>query len=584
MKPSGTRNTPLAPCLTLFLPALLVLLAALEGCGGPADPGQEDPGPRPQAIRPRAERPGQLEEKARETVREDGPYRFFDRERRHTAQHVAWLLLKQTRLPSVSLQKTMVELVGSLKGVSLGHLEKFYQSLGLKPVVVAESLEAFLRHNQPGVLALRSANPHLPETACTLILYRGLAPDGRLQLTDPLTGIQTVTKEHVKKIFLEAALYLEPAAAGPPPESPDIAADEILFNYDRVDSGTLVRKTFRLFNRGGQELKIFGVRTSCGCAAAPVHEKGARVADPRARFKRNPDTGVWEIDFDRAKNSTVVPPGGEVYVTGFYDTTNRIGRQPTSFTVLSNDPDEREVTFFIEGFVTQVAQFDPPVLYWRKTIPSAAGIEANVWVRSMSGKTFQIERIHTANAAVEVVEDPDASREPPPPTALPDGFTPRAHPESEGWKAVKVKIKPGAPVGSFNAVVTLYTGLSPSPLAFGVWGKITGNIVVDPTVAHFGQVPLGRQAEARVRVHSEVGPNFQITSAQVDRPELMDLEMTEEKPGNYLLVLRLKKGWQAPSIDGRIGLKTNDLLEPIKYISLVGFVQRPGAPARPVPR
>jgi len=540
-----------------------------SGSGGAEERGGADPAVR---LKP-SQRIERLPDKAREVIPEHGPYRFFDRERRPTAQTVAWLHLKATNLKSVSLEKVRVELVGSLKGVSLGHFRNFYASLGLQAHAEETTLEKFIRRDRPGVLAMKPANPHLPDDACTFIVYRGLAPDGKLAVTDPLTGAHQVEEAEIEKRFLGAVLYLDQDRVGPIVNAPDLGLEERIYNYGQVDSGTLVRRTIRVFNRGDKELKIFGIRPTCGCVATPIHkDRNAKVARPNARFSRNPKTGVYEIDFDKGETRTVIPPGGEVFVTGFYDTTNRIGRMHTAFTLISNDPDEREVTILYEGVVTRVAHFDPPYLFFER-IHSSEGATAHIWLRSTKGETITIKEIVSVNKHLEVTEDPGAPRSTPEEAKI-QGIRDRSHPEGEGWKALRVRVKPGLEVGRLVATVQLMTSISPNPLMFAVSGKVLGNVVIEPPVASFGRVPLGVRATASVRVFSKGRTPFKITEAFVNRPRIMDVKLREEKPGEYRIELALKKGWQAPSLAAQIGIKSNDPVEPIKYVTVNGFVRR----------
>jgi len=537
--------------------------------GGTKGRGEED---RAVQLKP-SQRVERLPDKAREVIPEDGPYRFFDRERRPTAQTVAWLHLKATNLKSVSLEKVRVELVGSLKGVSLGHFRNFYASLGLNARAEETTLKEFLERDLPGVLAVKPANPNLPDWACTFIVYRGLAPDGKLEVTDPLTGAHQVEEAEIEKRFLGAVLYLEQDRAGPIVNAPDIGLEERIHNYGQVDSGTLVRHTVRLFNRGDRDLKIFAVRPTCGCVATPIHkDRNAEIARPNARFARNPKTGVYEIDFDKGVTSTVIPPGDQVFLTGFYDTTNRIGRMHTAFTVISNDPDEREVTILYEGVVTQVVQFDPSYLFFEK-LHSSEGASGHVWMRSAKGKEFTIKDIVSVNKHIVVTEDPNAPRGTPD-GAKAAGLRDRSHPERDGWKALKVQVKPGLEVGRLVATVQLMTSLAPNPFMFAVSGTVVGNLVIEPAMASFGRVPMGVQATASIRVSSTGRTPFKITQAFTNRPKIMDVKLNEEQPGVYRIDLQLKKGWQAPSLAAQIGIKSNDPVEPIKIIQVNGFVRR----------
>ena len=86
---------------------LVLALAALAGCGDPGPTSDTGSAGRPAAVRPRAgDRLKTLPEKALAVVPEDGPFRFFDRERRPTARDLAWLVLKASRLKSVPREKS----------------------------------------------------------------------------------------------------------------------------------------------------------------------------------------------------------------------------------------------------------------------------------------------------------------------------------------------------------------------------------------------------------------------------------------------------------------------------------------------
>ena len=175
-----------------------------------------------------------------------------------------------------------------------------------------------------------------------------------------------------------------------------------------------------------------------------------------------------------------------------------------------------------------------------------------------------------------MTEDPGASREKVASRAAPGRIKPRAHPESEGWRALKVRVKPGLKPGTFHAPVTLETDFSTRYLAFGAWGKITGNLVVDPSVAAFGRIPLGKQGFSTVRVSSRSQEPFKVLKAATTLSRIMNVRVDEEQPGVFLITLELKKGWQAPSLRGQIILQTNDRLEPVKTVDVSGFVQRSG--------
>ncbi len=101
----------------------------------------------------------------------------------------------------------------------------------------------------------------------------------------------------------------------------------IYFESNTHDYGTIkeedgpVPAKFIFTNMGDDTLKITQVRASCGCTASKYTKEA-------------------------------VPPGAKGFVEATYNPRNRPGKFKKSLTVVSNDPDNKNVVLFIQGNVT----------------------------------------------------------------------------------------------------------------------------------------------------------------------------------------------------------------------------------------
>lgn len=559
--------------------AALSLVCALAGCGDTDAPRGDSPptaGTPPSSpaepAPPRTNRT--LEPRAKATF-DDGPERFRDRSNRPVVAQVVYQLLKDVGYSSVPLFEVRKDLGTSVRGIYLGHVAAYLVGLGLEPKAVEEPLASFLSRGRPGVLVLHSPVAGAPEPDGRFVLFKRLLPGDRAEFLDPDRGLRTVSVAELDALYHGAALFLDGSPARSLNDVVDIAVDELVFHYGNVASGTLVRHTFRVRNRGGRPMKIHGIRPSCGCLATPLHrERDAKIAKPGGSIKRNDETGGYEVDFDHVETSAEVPPGGEIFVTGFYDTTNRTGLRPASFAILSNDPDEPSLELVVEGTVRPVVVFDPQVAYFMH-LRAARETEALIWLRPADPEQrVEIRAIRCAHPSItfEPVESPDRTAHPVPPEMA--NHEPKPHPEKDGWAAVRVRIPKGMRVGPFRAIASIETNLADGPLIYQVMGTIIGNTTVRPAGLSFGRVPIGHARTAKLVVQAPDVDDFAMHNVAVSPAELFDVAVQALPRGGYEIAVTLPKGWQASRLQGYVTFESNDRTDPKKRIPISGFVGR----------
>ena len=111
----------------------------------------------------------------------------------------------------------------------------------------------------------------------------------------------------MKKLFVFILILSSFTFAQVPNNKPMIAAPQKIFNFGDLREGQIVAHNFKIFNRGGDTLKISKLRSSCGCTV--VNSGKMNVA-----------------------------PGDSTIVRATFNTHNRKGEQRKYIYVVSNDP------------------------------------------------------------------------------------------------------------------------------------------------------------------------------------------------------------------------------------------------------
>src|SRR5262249_6969432 len=89
----------------------------------------------------------------------------------------------------------------------------------------------------------------------------------------------------------QPAALLSATAESPTTNSgPTIKCEELLYDFGKVDAGTLVKHEYMFTNIGNQTLVVSNVQPSCGCTTAGAWDK---VVEPGK-------TGIIPIQFNSA--------------------------------------------------------------------------------------------------------------------------------------------------------------------------------------------------------------------------------------------------------------------------------------------
>jgi hypothetical protein len=195
-----------------------------------------------------------------------------------------------------------------------------------------------------------------------------------------------------------------------PQQPPRIVFLDPTHDFGHVSQGTAVTHAFVFRNVGGLDLTIENVRASCGCTAAVT-------------------------------SGRVIPPGGTASIETTYDTTRDFGRKTWSVTVYANDPSRPVTTLALVGQIDAEAAADPPQLYVGHL---ARGQTARNEVRLLAARSVTLGPIVGTGKVVEA----------------------STHPARQDARDTRlaVAIKPNAPAGRFNELISVRTSSPRQPI------------------------------------------------------------------------------------------------------------------------
>jgi hypothetical protein len=301
-----------------------------------------------------------------------------------------------------------------------------------------------------------------------------------------------------------ACALLACAGSEPPatvPSAPRITFDATLYDSGAVDAGTRVTHTYRFKNAGGFDLVIDNVRTSCGCTAAVTA-------------------------------SRVVPPGGQGAVAVECDTADAVGSRQTTTSVYSNDPAQPVTTLVLAAAVRADVAADPPRLYIGHV---SRGQTAPTTVRIVGGGPIvSVEAAGTRIAA-----------------ALGGGRDARA-------RQVQITVKPDAPIGRFEEVVTLRTGSPRRPvLQVPVVGVVEGDVMVTPAQLDFGMTTPDATASRVIGLQQRGQQPLHIIAARLT-PALGTAAVRVGREGkDYRVTVVLRAGLRSGKFTGTVEIETD---------------------------
>lgn len=332
-------------------------------------------------------------------------------------------------------------------------------------------------------------------------------------------GRADVDTDTMKKIFFSAALGLAlligatfamaqegmvPGGnAAPPGPQPKAVIEKPLFDFGTALEGTMVRHTWKVTNAGQGRLVIRGVKTSCGCTAA-------------------------------APAKTNLAPGESTEISAGFDTRFQKGHQSRTITAYTNDPDTPQAIMTIQGVVKQQVAATPAQVVFGD-VKKGTEVTKEVTISDLTGEGgFTVGSITNSNPAIKVTKEKRPDRKP--------------------GALLKVTLTKDMPVGGFDDTLKVVT--TRIPVQIDVFGKVSGDLSIDPAQVSFGIVPRGQEAVRIVKLTSAKPVKVLGITSDVVAVTASAEPVTAGK--EYKITVQLHRGTPDGQVHGELQIKTDD--------------------------
>jgi len=297
-----------------------------------------------------------------------------------------------------------------------------------------------------------------------------------------------------------------PGASPPVPgPQPKLQAVNPVFDFGSALEGEMVRHVFKIRNVGKGNLVIRGVKSSCGCTAA----------EP---------------------TRSMLKPGEDAEIGAAFDTRHQKGHQVRTITAITNDPENPQAIFTLQGTVKQQVAATPAEVAFGKVTKGAALTREVVIADLLGGKKFEVGSISNTSSSIKVTQLPRTDGKP--------------------GALLKVELLPTMPVGPFEDSIKVSTNRV--PLNVSVFGTIQGDLSLDPVQVSFGIAPRGQDVVRILRLTNR-GPRKVNVLDVASTSQSVTASAEPVSPGKeYKITVVLKRGTPDGQVRGKLAIKTDD--------------------------
>src|SRR5579875_857351 len=297
------------------------------------------------------------------------------------------------------------------------------------------------------------------------------------------------------------------AAGGPAAISgaqPRIEAAQAVYDFGSVPQGPSIAHSFTIKNVGQADLVIGQVQSTCGCTIAALAKKRLR-------------------------------PGESTQILATFDTRHERGKASRQIDVYSNDPRTPDLILTMQGAITVAAEAVPDEVNFGD-LRKGAGATREVAIRRLrkSGQ-FSIVKLSNTNSHIAVT---------------------RQEGSSDVVARLELTVNRDMPPGPFEDTVEVST--NDQPIEIPVYGRVVGDLLVEPAQVSFGILPHGQSAVRYVRVVNNSTRPVTITALSSTNPAVSVSAKPLAAGKQYRLALALRGGTADGQLHGQLLIKTGD--------------------------
>jgi hypothetical protein len=279
-------------------------------------------------------------------------------------------------------------------------------------------------------------------------------------------------------------------------------------DFGTVARGAKTEHVFVFTNRLSQEVRIRGVRVSCGCTSTQVE-------------------------------TYTVGSGQQGTIRAILNTRSFKGAVSSTITVAFDHPAYAEAQLHVRGYVRRDVVFEPSCADFG-SVPQGTARECHVDLQYAGRSDWQITAIRSPERYV-TVRATQTRR-----TAGRVGYD------------LLVRLADDAPPGFLNTEVTLETNdfrMRTVPLA--VTGQVVPALTVSPALLFLGSVAAGTEKQSRLVVRGT--QPFRVTAITCSDPRL-EFEISQERKTLHFVPLTFRAGSDAGEVHVKVRIET-DLLD-----------------------
>ncbi len=288
----------------------------------------------------------------------------------------------------------------------------------------------------------------------------------------------------------------------PPGPKPKAVVLNPLYDFGSALEGKMIDHTFTLKNEGQGELLIRGTKTSCGCT----------VASPK---------------------QTHLAPGDETTIDVGFDTHFQKGHQVRTILAYTNDPANSTVSMTMQGNVKQQVTSSPPQIDFGN-VRQGGGATKDVTIVDLLGGNPKFVMGPISNSNKDIKVEQVAGK----PTEL------------------KVTMLPTMPAGGFDDTIKVTTNRV--PLQIDVFGKVTGDLSLDPEQVSFGIVKSGQDATRILKLSNQGGQSVKVLNITSSDPAVTAAAEPITPGKEYKITVLLRHGVPDGQLRGQLAIKTDD--------------------------
>ena len=304
---------------------------------------------------------------------------------------------------------------------------------------------------------------------------------------------------------------------------PDIQFEQRVYDFGVAGQQERITHHYKLKNVGKGDLTITSVRAPCDCIATLLSSK---TISPGA-------TGVIRVAFETRKYK---------------------GKQTKSIFVQSNDPDEPKIELKISGVVKTEFTLEPEFLHF-------GDVERGKTV-AKTINLVQIGKEHLRLNRIEVNEKYFSTRL--------SSFKDKPHKRFK----VDIRLKPNAPVGRINEVITLHTNLKRHPrIEIPICGNMLGRIRVKPQMLSLGSIKKGASSAKKIELRATDQRDFKIVKVKSSLPFLSTKASVVGKNKGFEVTINVAKKAPAGRLRGEIAIYTDDPDQMVIKVPVYGLIR-----------